>query len=120
LKLFLDEMYSPRIAEQLSSRAYDALSVADRADLRALPDRMLFERMQDERRTVLTNNVKDFVPLITAAETGGSSHYGVLFTSDRSLPRGRDNIGSYVEVLAGVFEAHPSDDDLRGIVRWLP
>jgi len=120
LRLLLDEMYSSAIAEQLSTRGYDALSVSRRADLRALPDRLIFERMQEERRTIVTNNVRHFVPLITVAEMRGSSHYGVFFTSDRSLSRRRDNIGSYVEMLAGLFEAHPADDSLRGVVRWLP
>lgn len=42
LKLLIDEMYTPVIAEQLRERGGDVEAVAERAELRALPDEDLF------------------------------------------------------------------------------
>jgi hypothetical protein len=50
----------------------------------------------------------------------GDEHSGLLFTSDASLPRGRDTIGLYVEALAALMDAHTTEDALHNGVRWLP
>jgi hypothetical protein len=48
------------------------------------------------------------------------THYGVLFTCRKQLPRGRHTIGLYVRVLDDFLTRHPAEDALRDAYRWLP
>jgi len=57
--------------------------------------------MAQERRAIMTNNVKDFMPIASRAAVAADHHYGLLFTSDRSMPRRSDAIGRFVEALDG-------------------
>ena len=63
MKALLDEHLSPQIAELLRGAGYDVLAVADRHDLVACSDRVVFEAATAEGRAVVTNNIKDFRPL---------------------------------------------------------
>jgi Domain of unknown function (DUF5615) len=60
---YLDEHYSPEIARQLRTRGQDVMAVAERPDLVGLGDDELLARMAQEQRAIMTNNVKDFMPL---------------------------------------------------------
>ena len=119
MRLLLDEHYSPKIAEQLRKRGHDADSCAERDDLRTLGDRDLWARAADERRALVTENVADFMPLVRAAAAAGERHFGVVFTSPHSLPRGAGTIGVYLERLDRFLHDHPADDALADQAHWL-
>jgi predicted nuclease of predicted toxin-antitoxin system len=119
VRLLLDEHYSPRIAEELRNRGHDVVSLGERQDVRGLDDRELWNRASAEKRAVLTENVADFMPLVREAAAGGEPHFGVIFTSPRSLPRGAGTIGIYVERLDRFLRDRPSDDALMDQVYWL-
>jgi hypothetical protein len=118
VKLLLDEHYSPAIARQLGTRGHDVVAVAERADLVSLSDDDL-RRMAQERRAIMTNNVKDFMPLANRAAQGDDDHYGLLFTSDKSMPRRSDAIGRVVDALDAFLQRHQSEDSYRNQVQWL-
>jgi hypothetical protein len=117
--LLLDEHFSPEIARQLRARDHDVVAVAERSDLVGLGDSELLRRMAQEQRAIMTNNVKDFVPLAGRMALDREEHLGVLLTSDRSTPRRSDAIGRVVVVLHEFLELHPAKDALRNQVRWL-
>jgi hypothetical protein len=119
VRLLLDEHYSPKIAEQLRKRGHDVVSCAERDDLRGLGDRDLWSRAVDERRALVSENVADFMPLVRAAAAAGERHFGVVFTSPRSLPRGPGTVGLYVERLDGLLHERPAEDTLADQVSWL-
>jgi Domain of unknown function (DUF5615) len=119
VRLLLDEHYSPEIARQLRTRGHDVVAVAERADLLALGDHELLRQMVGERRAIMTNNVKDFLPLASRAALEGDDHYGLLLTSDRSMPRRGDAIGKYVEALDSFLKLHKDEDGYRNQVQWL-
>jgi predicted nuclease of predicted toxin-antitoxin system len=119
VKLLLDEHYSTEIARQLRTRGHDVVAVAARADLVGLSDDELLRRMAQEHRAIMTNNVKDFMPLATRAAQGSGDHYGLLFTSDRSMPRRSDAIGRVVDALAAFLQRHQGEDSYRNQVQWL-
>ena len=119
MKLLLDEHYSPAIARQLRTRGHDVVAVAERADLVSLSDDDLLRRMAQERRAIMTNNVKDFMPLANRAAQGDDDHYGLLFTSDKSMPRRSDAIGRVVNALEAFLQRHQSEDSYRNQVQWL-
>ncbi len=119
MKLLLDEMYAPAIARALRERGHDVISVKERPELVEAGDAELFERMAAEGRTIVTNDPGGFLPLVALAARQDRHHAGLWLTSDRSLPRNRDTIGRFVEVLDGQLRelaAAPMDLDH---VRWI-
>lgn len=120
MRLVLDEHYSKLIAEQLRARGHDVVSVKERPDLEGLLDAQLFALMAAEQRAILTENWADFGRLMQQAAAVGSTHYGVVFSSRQQLPRGRDTIGLYVDVLDDFLARHPAVDTLLDSSRWIP
>ena len=86
MRLLLDEHYTPEIARQLRKQGQDVVAVVERADLVGLGDEELLRRMAQERRAIMTNNVKDFVLLAGRMAVVNDHHHGLLFTSDRACP----------------------------------
>lgn len=119
MKLLLDEHYSPTIAIELRELGHDVASVTERDDLRGLGDRELWGFASAEGRALMTENVADFMPLVREAAAQGERHFGVVFTSPRSLPRGPRTIGVYVERLDSFLRDCPADDALADQVLWL-
>jgi predicted nuclease of predicted toxin-antitoxin system len=115
VKLLLDDMYSPDVAERLRTRGHDAIAIRERPDLLALTDSELFAAMAEEDRTIVTNNVIDFVPLYRRALAEGSLQAALFLTSDRSMPRTRAGIGRFVSLLeefvTGEPQAPPAGSD---------
>ena len=119
MRLLLDEHYSPRIGEQLRQAGHDVVSVSERSDLRGRTDEQVFSFAQAERRALLTENTADFTQEIRKAQTGGLTHFGVIFTSPRSFPRGPNTIGSYVRALDLFLSSHQAEDALINASTWL-
>jgi predicted nuclease of predicted toxin-antitoxin system len=119
VRLLLDEHYSPEIARQLRARGHDVVAVAERPDLLGLGDDELLARMTEERRAIMTNNVKDFMPLANRAAAASDHHFGLLLTSDRSMPRRSDAIGRFVDSLDGFLQRHKDEESYRNHVQWL-
>jgi len=119
VRLLLDEHYSPAIAQQLRQRGHDVESVDERDDLRSSGDVELLAAARAEHRAFVTNNVVDFAPLISDAALRGERHFGVVYTSDRSLPRAKRTIGRFVELLDELLAARPAEDAMVDEVVWL-
>jgi predicted nuclease of predicted toxin-antitoxin system len=115
-RLLLDEMFSPAIAAELRERGHDVIAVADRPDLRAKSDEEIFAWASTERRWLLTENVKDFRPIMLRALPGGSPGCGLLFTSSRASPRSREKSGSADHRPARVAERRVAGSAGNGIV----
>lgn len=116
----LDELFSKRIATELRARGHEVVAVTERPDLKGLKDVGLFKLMPAERRGILTENWADFQRLFQEAAATGTTHYGVIFSSRRQLPRGKQTIGVYVRVLDDFLSRHPVDDALLNTYRWVP
>ena len=97
--LLLDEMHAPIVAVTLRERGHDVLAVADQVELRALPDEDLFIWAGQQGRRLVTENVKDFAPLLRRAEESGQPSTALLFTSSRAFPRSRRNPGPPIDAL---------------------
>ena len=98
-RLLLDEMFSPAIAADLRQFGHDVIAVADRPDLRSKSDEEIFAWASAEKRWLLTENVKDFRPIMLRALSAGAPGCGLLFTSSRAFPRSRKNPGSLIRAL---------------------
>jgi hypothetical protein len=94
-------------------------AVVERRDLIGLDDESLLRLAAGERRALLTNNVRHFAAIARGWGASGQTHYGLVFTSDASLPRSRETIGMYVDALGALLDVTPGDEALRDQVRWL-
>jgi predicted nuclease of predicted toxin-antitoxin system len=93
VKLVLDEMVPPVIAEQLRRRGVDAIAAVEPAHSRryaGAPDELVFARAQEGGRTVVTDNVADFELVCTEWErTHAEPHHGVLYAAGAAFNRNR-------------------------------
>ncbi|GAC1520246.1 MAG: hypothetical protein NVS2B6_03580 [Thermoleophilaceae bacterium] len=118
MRLLLDEMLSPDIAEQLRERGHDvqAIAVSEHTEL---DDAEVLDVARSQKRAVVTNNVRDFRPLhIAAVQPGGAGHYGIVFMSG-SFRRTKANIGPIVLALEAKLTAFPGLGDLANAEAWL-
>lgn len=116
MRLLLDEMLPPAVAEALRDRGHEVSAVAERRELRGSSDRAIFERGLVEERAIVTQNVADFRMLATEARRAGREAPLLLFTSSRAWPRGSSHpIGRLVEALDALLREYA---DLEG-EHWL-
>jgi predicted nuclease of predicted toxin-antitoxin system len=123
VKLLLDEHYSPAIAEQLQERGYDVIPVAERsgaahAHLRQRSDEELLHWARHDGRVLVTENVRDFMPLHQAFLARGDVHAGILFTSPGKFPRRTAAVGSLITALAAFLDRRPAEA-MAGDTAWL-
>jgi hypothetical protein len=119
MRLCLDEHYSGRIATDLRALGHDVHCVKERSELVSLSDEELLAVMTSERRALLTENVADFAPIIQRLVTAGESHYGIIYTSHRTMPRARNTIGVYVKALDVLLRRYPGEADFVNGTEWL-
>lgn len=119
MRLCLDEHYSPQIAVALRDLGHDVVAAAERSDLVSLSDAELLAALVREQRALLTENVRDFAPLVHQMAAAGERHFGLVHSSPRSMPRNRDTIGAFVESLRALLDRFPADDALVDRIKWL-
>jgi hypothetical protein len=115
--LLLDEMFSPAIAVELSSRGIDCRAVAADVLLRAHSDLEIFDTGLLEGRVIVTNNVPDFESLRRAREAIGGELPGLIYTSDLAFPRTKAYVSRLVAALETAASSHEAAG--RGGVLWL-
>lgn len=121
MKLLLDEMISPRIARELRGKGFDVQAVkVDRPDLETVADREIVRRIAVEERAIVSNDVLDFQLIHNQMQASREEHYGMVFTSDATMPRNKASIPIWVEALAHLLKANPADNALRNRVKHLP
>jgi hypothetical protein len=118
VRLALDHHYSPDIADQLRARGHDVVAAIERGWDQE-DDEPLLTLCLSEQRTLLTNNVPDFVEIARRWSVQGQSHAGLIFTSDASLPRTRGTIGRFVNLLHDLLTEHAKPDDFTDRIHWL-
>jgi predicted nuclease of predicted toxin-antitoxin system len=116
-RLVLDEMFSPAIVAALRDLGHDVIAVAERPGLRSMTDDELFAWAAAENRWLLTENVRDFRPIMQRALQAGTPAVGLLFTSSRSFPRSRKNPGPLIQALNAWLSAGAPAPPLTG--SWL-
>jgi predicted nuclease of predicted toxin-antitoxin system len=110
MKLLLDEMYAPAIAEQLRERGHDVVSLHD-AGHRALEgalDEEVWARAVAEDRVLVSENVQDFRRIEAQALAAVEPIPELVFTTDRQFPRGHPATISRLELaLESLLTAAP-------------
>jgi predicted nuclease of predicted toxin-antitoxin system len=119
LKLLVDEMYDPEIAEALRALGHDVVHASERAESKSAGDETIFSIAQDERRVIVTNNVRDFMPIVNRALQGDAVFHGIVLTNDKSLPRTKSNTGTIATLLHALLTQQAEDEALPPSIHWL-
>lgn len=88
VKLLLDEHFSDVVAARLREEGHDVTAVVADPTLRAQPDSEIFRRAASESRRIVTENVKDFRPLLLAAYESNEPFAQLLLVPPGRFPRG--------------------------------
>src|SRR5687767_13418014 len=113
-------MISFRIATELRTQGHDVVAIKrDRPHLESTPDIDIVRQATRESRTIVTNNVKDFMPIHHNLVATNEDHAGILFTTDKKLPRSKKTLGLWVQSLESVLTANPDDDAFKNKVAFL-
>lgn len=115
--LLLDEMYSAQLGSSLRSRGHDVLAVVERSELRALDDAEIFAWAASHGRRIVTENVRDFRPLLLQAYESGTPCARLLLTSSRAFPRSRNNPGPLTDAIDNWLTRSATVD--RSVEEWL-
>ena len=110
VKLLLDEHIWEGLVFILQNQGYDVLHI-NHTDKRGIDDEPLLDYAASQGRAVLTNNHKDFVPLIRGWFLAEREHASVILSIQ--LPRG-ELLRQTEKMLAKL-----SAEELRNTVRWL-
>jgi hypothetical protein len=123
VRLVLDEMWAPAIAEQLRSRGHDAISAQEddhRSRYAGITDELFFERAQDDERTVVTDNVADFLQLVADFEQAELAHHGVVICSSRQFDRADPRtVGRMVGALEALLRSDAAAETPFNRRHWL-
>ena len=118
MKLLLDEMYPPALAETLRADGVVASTVAERG-LAGRSDSDILAVAADDGYALLTENVSDFARLAAERLTAGGHHRGVLIALSSRFshrPNGIPKIAAAIRAIGGealddrlVYLEQPSD-----------
>jgi len=97
--LLLDEMFAPMLAEQLRAEGFDVVAVAGHATLAAASDGEVMRWAAAQGRRLVTENVKDFQPLVQLVSERGEPVARMLYTGNRRFPRTRRNPSPLLDAL---------------------
>jgi Domain of unknown function (DUF5615) len=118
VRVLLDEMLSPDIAEQLRAHGHDVQAIAA-SEHAELDDPEVLDLARSQQRALVTNNVRDFRPLhIAAVAPGGAGYYGMVFMSG-NFRRTKADIGGIVVALEAKLAAYSGLEDLANAEEWL-
>jgi NAD(P)-dependent dehydrogenase (short-subunit alcohol dehydrogenase family) len=116
VKLFLDEMISPRVAEDLRQRGHDVVAAAERGTLGRSDAHQLAVAIR-EGRALVTSDVRDFSVLAKAATVAGTEHRGIVF-----VPRARFSrlgAGPLISALEALLSRNPEPEAMNNRVLFL-
>jgi predicted nuclease of predicted toxin-antitoxin system len=119
MRLLIDSMYTPVIAEQLRRRGHDVVSVRADPDREHLPDSAIFALALAEGRIIVTENGPDFLRIEANYREQGQAHPGLILTTNHGFSRTRpSHIGRLVTALDTWLQEHPGDQSPSSQIWW--
>jgi hypothetical protein len=104
LKLLLDEMYPPALAQALRAEAIYATTTIE-LGMTGTPDIDVFAYAIAEKYAVLTEHVADFVAIAAQHSTAGGHHSGLLIALSSRFSRRASGHGAIVKAI----QAHQAE-----------
>ena len=108
MKLLLDEMYPPVLAEGLRAVGIDAVTVAD-LRVSGSSDAEVFGAAVANGRAVLTENVGDFAQIGAEHSTAGGHHHGLLIALSSRFSRRPVGIKPLIAAIKAIQRDHLDD-----------
>lgn len=110
MKLVLNEMWSSEIARQLRRRGYDVVAATELPRrYRGIPDDEFFRRAQEDGRTIVTDNVRDFATLVAERASRAEPHCGVVFAVRPAFDRSHPGVlGTMTRALTSFLSGEPA------------
>ena len=108
MKLLLDEMYSPGLAEALRAAGVDACTVIE-LGLAGSSDPEVYAAAIADGRTLLTENLADFTRISADHLVAGQHHPGVLIALSSRFSRRAAGIGPLVTAIGDVADQQLTD-----------
>lgn len=119
VRLLLDEMLAPVIAQRLRDLGHDVEAISGEASSKGLSDADVMTLALRQRRAVVTNNLVDFRPLHhEALLSGGPGHFGMVFMPG-AYRRTRSDVSRIVQALERKLAEFPNERDLANAETWL-
>lgn len=87
MKLLLDEMHAPSVADVLTEESFDVVAVAAKPDLRGMSDEDLLVHAAAVERAIVSENVTDFMSLILQWTGESRAHPGLILTNPKRYNR---------------------------------
>jgi len=112
-------MYPVRIATELRKRGHDAVAVVERPELRAAEDSDLLLVATAQGRVVATEDLADFLELVSVFASEGQTHSGVILVPATTFPRTDRGYGVLIRALHTYLEEHEREQTVPGGVHWL-
>ena len=110
IRLLLDEDVRPFLAELLRDRGFDVIDAVS-SGLGEGTDPEILQAAVDDRRTLLTHNVRHFVELATEYASKGWEHCGIIVADQAPIG---DLLARMLRLLA-----RKQAEDLLNSVEWL-
>ena len=85
--LLLDEHFPPALAELMRESGFDVVGVVEDPAMRGACDEEIYRIAAAQGRRVVTENVRDFRPLLVAAIGNGGPVASLLLTTAKRHPR---------------------------------
>ena len=108
MRLLLDEMYAPALADALREAGIEARTAAE-ASLAGRSDVELFMAANAEGLTILTENVADFARISADHLTAGRHHNGVLVALSSRFSRRPAGVSPLVDAILAVSREDVQD-----------
>jgi predicted nuclease of predicted toxin-antitoxin system len=124
VKLLLDEMWSPMIAQELRRRGFDAVAIAEPEISNrygGLPDDEVFAMANADGRVVVTDNVADFERVRLEWEEKSQPYQGLIYALDPPFNRHRGAavIGQMVAALSDFLTSREGPREPRNRTYFL-
>ena len=112
MKLLLDEMHSPMVAEALLAQGFDVVAVAAEPSLRGSSDAELLEHASRSDQILVTENVGDFSVLFADRIANDGECAALIFTHPKTFNRASLAYpNDMITALATFLHAQPIDGD---------
>jgi hypothetical protein len=119
VKLLLDEMYPAHLARALRERGENAEAVDERSPLRGLADEELLVVAAREGRTLVSENVADFMRLYGEWGAAGRRHTGIVIALSSRFSRTPAAYEVLVDSLVELCGQRPGHEALADAVHFL-
>lgn len=118
MRLLLDEMHSPTVAQALHERGHEVNAVASDPLLRGMTDAKLLHHAAQFDTAVVTENIGDFARLDSQWAATGIPHTGIIYTNPNRFTRNTNTYPANLTAALAHFLENPPIDG-NSWVWWL-